>query len=81
MSLQARDCGISCGRNAVGRFVRLAVRHRVEDAVEILQNIHRHIEDGLSPMEAALTARHEGADDHWRESNSGSNAPFHGDVL
>jgi hypothetical protein len=81
MSLQAWDCGISCGRNAVARFVLLAVRHRVEDAVEILQNIHRHIEDGLSPIEAALTARHEDADNHWRALSTGSNAAFHGDGL
>jgi hypothetical protein len=81
MSLQARDLSISCGRSTVGRFVRLAVRHRVEDAVAILQNVHRHIEDGLSPMEAALTTWHEGADDHGRALNTGSNAGFHGDVL
>jgi hypothetical protein len=81
MSLQAWDCGISRGRNAVARFVLLAVRHRVEDAVAILQNIHRHIEDGLSPIEAALTARHEGADDRWRPSRTGLKAPSHGDVL
>jgi hypothetical protein len=81
MFLQAWDCGVSCGRNAVGRFIRLAVRHRLEDAVAILQNVHRHIEDGLSPTEAALGALHDGADNHLRTSSTGPNAPSHGDVL
>jgi hypothetical protein len=35
----------------------------------------------LSPIEAALTAQHEGADDHWGPSSAGSKAPFRGDLL
>ena len=81
MTLQAWDCGVGSGRRAVGRLVWLAVRQRVEDAVGILQSIHRHIESGLSPIEAALTAQHEGADDHWGPSSAGSKAPFRGDLL
>jgi hypothetical protein len=81
MTLQAWDCGIGRGRSAGGRLVRLAVRQRVEDAVVILQSIHRHIEGGLSPIEAALTAQREGADDHWGPSSAGSKAPFRGDLL
>jgi hypothetical protein len=66
---------------AVGRLVRLAVRQRVEDAIVILQSIHRHIEDGLSPIEAALTAQREGADDHRSASGTRSESLFRGDVL
>jgi hypothetical protein len=62
MSLQAWDCCIGRGRSAVGRLARLAVRQRVDEAVVILQNLHRHLEDGLGPVEAALAAQHEGAD-------------------
>jgi hypothetical protein len=66
MSRQAWDCGTGRGNSAVGRLARLAVRQRVDDAIVMLQTIHRHIEDGLRPIEAALAAQHEGADDHWR---------------
>jgi len=31
----------------------------VDDAIVVLENIHRHIEEGLSPMEAALTGMKE----------------------
>jgi hypothetical protein len=80
MSLQPWDWGIGPGRSAVGRLARLAVRQRVDDAVVILQNIHRHLEDGLSPTEAAFTAQHEGADDRWRGWSTRLNQAFRGDV-
>ena len=80
MSLQAWDRGIGRGRSAVGRLARLAVRQRVDDAVGILQNVHRHLEDGLSPIEAALAAQRESADDQRRAWNKRSNLVFRGDV-
>ena len=80
MTLQAWDCGTGSAHCAVGRLVRLAVRQRVEDAIVILQSIHRHIEDGLSPIEAALTAQQEGADDHGRAWSTRLNLAIRGDV-
>ena len=80
MSLQAWDRGIGRGCSAVGRLARLAVQQRVDDAVVTLQNIHRHLEDGLSPIEAALTAQHEDADDHWRAWSTRLSLAFRGDV-
>jgi hypothetical protein len=77
MSLKAWDRGIT---SAVGRLASLAVRQRIDDAVVILQNIHRHLEDGLSPIEAALTAQQEGADDHWRAWSTRLSLAIRGDV-
>ncbi len=37
----------------------LAVGLVVDDAIVVLENIHRHIEDGMSPVEAALTGGRE----------------------
>jgi hypothetical protein len=80
MCLQAWDSGIGLGRSAVARLVQLAVRQRLDDAVVILQSIHHHIEDGLSPVEAALPAQHERARYQGRRSSTRSRAPFRGDV-
>jgi hypothetical protein len=80
MSLQSWDRRIGSGRSAVGRLARLAVRQRVDDAVVILQNIHCHLEDGSSLIEAALTTQQESADDHWCAWTTRLIPAFRGDV-
>lgn len=37
----------------------LAIGLVVDDAIVVLENIHRHIENGMKPLEAALTGAHE----------------------
>ena len=77
MVLEAWNCGI--GRRAIERLARLALRQPVEDVV-ILQSIQHHIEDGLSPIEAALAAQSERAGDQGRRSSTRLRVPFRGDV-
>jgi hypothetical protein len=81
MSLQLSDRGIRLGRSSAGWFIRLAVRHRIEGAVVILQDTHRYIEQGLSPIEAALSAQCRAADDHRCGWGTESTTPFRGEVL
>jgi hypothetical protein len=78
MAPEAWNCGI--GRRAIGRLVRLAMRQPIEDVVVLLQSIHHHIEDGLSPIEATLSARHEQAVDQRRRLSTRSRASFRGEV-
>ena len=35
----------------------LAVGLVVDDAIVMLENIHRHVEEGMAPFQAALAAR------------------------
>src|SRR5690606_10996832 len=37
----------------------LAIGLVVDDAIVVVENVHRHIEEGLSPVEAALTGARE----------------------
>ena len=44
----------------------LAIGLVVDDAIVVVENIHRHIEEGLTPLDAAIQ-RHAG--DHRRRSS------------
>ncbi|MEA2776500.1 MAG: hypothetical protein QOF90_1906, partial [Acetobacteraceae bacterium] len=46
-------CGFSLDNLSL-MGLTIAVGFVVDDAIEMLENIYRHIEDGMSPMEAAL---------------------------
>ena len=54
----------------------IAVGFVVDDAIVMLENIYRHIEAGMSPLEAALRARARSASRSCRSASRWSRCSF-----